>query len=562
MKNLFKYNISKALLLMAALGFLFFPSLNSFAAGAVTISKYKAAGVKVRLSDTLIMNELDLCYKYPDIKCTEFLTTPIDATVTCQGGSGNGGWVLSDIKNALGTKKCGSSLKLCYDGNEDACFYLTDQFMDDEFPTVASPSLNVRISSLEDNNKFTRCDDDDSATHKQYCVWSPDDATGDASSSISGANDLMSYRRSGNDEGGQTTGLTGNTGDDMFRLSAGAEGFLEYVDLDENNSNRIKYIKRYNDGDPDMMIPAGPKNALTDYKNFMDNPPSAITVKNACFPMKAEIFCDFSDVDLPAVDGICGVANGTNVNEAIPESQYCKVGRKVNLVEGDVITTWECTGYEGGDRTQCSATHIIDGQCGSASGQTNVTSMAGFSSAEYCAVGDIVSKIENDTAYTWKCQGKNGGVTSSCQAAKPGPSKCIYNVEAPGDMRWSKESGDNRFYIGTVGDNYWVSQGQCGLFDRTIYFTVEDVDKVESFYFDEQGWDDIMGIYINDKLIWNSHAFPTTNQCELSTSWIRHDRIDARPYLKSGSNKIRLVTYVQGAGESWVKGYLKDNCGQ
>ncbi len=552
-------------------------SCSASAANPIISSKHKVEGTKIKLSGQIQMENLDICNRDDGFFCAEFIAKPFEASLTCEGGGKSGGWIESEIFNIeeteygsknLQTRSCGSLLKICYrHESDDSCVYIIND--KDPPPNIIQPVLtasvdsSLHIKSLKGSKDFSQCGASSSIIHKQYCVWSTELSSANVVASDLSGNEITDHRLSVHDKSGTiSSGFTGNTGDDMFRISPGAKGFLEYIDIPESNPDRLRYISRDNSVPHDMMIPAGPKNSLTDFNIFVNNPPKSagISVKKACFPTKAEVICDFRFTEIPPIDGKCGSAHKQSGISNIPQSAYCKMSEPKNIVSTGTKTTWECPGYEGGKTAECYASHIVDGQCGSADGLTNVSSMSKISSESLCLYGEMIDFDEKANSFTWSCLGENNGNTASCKALKPGPSECIYKVQSPDDMKWVSTS-HNRFYIGAVGNNYWRSSGKCTLFEREIEFYVEDVTKIDEFYFDEQGFDDIMGVYINDKEVWKSRALPKLPaSCELSTSWKLNNHVDALPYLKTGYNKIRFSTYVQGAGEGWVQGYIQDNC--
>jgi hypothetical protein len=88
----------------------------------------------------------------------------------------------------------------------------------------------------------------------------------------------------------------------------------------------------------------------------------------------------------------------------------CSNGSAANITETDTAFTWTCEGTNGGTNDSCSepkgcqGTCPTNGLCGSATNQ--------------CSSGDIANIVETATAFTWSCEGVNGGTSEQCNTPK------------------------------------------------------------------------------------------------------------------------------------------------
>ena len=118
---------------------------------------------------------------------------------------------------------------------------------------------------------------------KKYCVWSPGG---------------MSRMNGG--------GITGETGDDMFQIKPGAEGFFEYVNMADDPDDldapwRLTYLKRTGGEDKPVMIPSGPPGDYSDFERFAKNVPKDIVeVGEGCYPAGFALCDTAPDVKPPS----------------------------------------------------------------------------------------------------------------------------------------------------------------------------------------------------------------------------------------------------------------------
>jgi conjugal transfer mating pair stabilization protein TraN len=127
--------------------------------------------------------------------------------------------------------------------------------------------------------------------------------------------------------------------------------------------------------------------------------------------------------------------------------------------------------------------------------------------------------------------------------------------------------------LGTVSNNYW--SGSCATFDRSTRFNIDDPALVKEFRLTEVGFDDWQLIEVNGHLIAVGprggdrleveagrvrHSATQTGNCELSRSWRYGVNVDIRPYLRAGSNTIRMKVVVSGEGEGFMRFVVKRYC--
>lgn len=140
--------------------------------------------------------------------------------------------------------------------------------------------------------------------------------------------------------------------------------------------------------------------------------PTPVTQKNNKWNWKCQKWpksydCFAYDLD----NGVCGTANGTP-SESKPTSSLCSSGNYTEVTEDGTTWKWTCNGINGGTNVDCSATHITNGDCGSANGGTyEVEPTSGL-----CGAGVASAVIANNNLWNWTCDGIAGGTTESCTA--------------------------------------------------------------------------------------------------------------------------------------------------
>jgi hypothetical protein len=146
-----------------------------------------------------------------------------------------------------------------------------------------------------------------------------------------------------------------------------------------------------------------------------------------------------SSANTTAVNGACGLVNGTKVSSA-PISNLCSTGT-ASTVSSSAPWTWTCAGSNGGTDASCSTqssatTKGVNGACGSANGVAvsskptsnlcGTSTSADTSSASSDLVGRIKTRnrhksnttpvVSGTGPWMWTCPGSNGGTAASCSA--------------------------------------------------------------------------------------------------------------------------------------------------
>lgn len=155
--------------------------------------------------------------------------------------------------------------------------------------------------------------------------------------------------------------------DDMFRIKAGASGFLEYIDRSsELNNKRLRWMSRAS-GDEPIMVPSGPHagdSAYKDFDIFQRREPGGVSTQDACYPLKISL-CEGVAMPptQPPTRGLCGSAHGKSYATAadIPTSARCYIGASTEITEGDTTFTWSCKGIpESEPSDSCTADKETD----------------------------------------------------------------------------------------------------------------------------------------------------------------------------------------------------------
>ncbi len=274
-----------------------------------------------------------------------FADSTVDLSIECSGALGtldDGGWIATNVQLDEQGEQCFKNVTVCYDEDAEDCMD-SDQISHIDYSNAkpASAYFSSSYEGRESTGIFSHCHSPDGATYKEYCLWEY------APSEDQVLNNKLAYRASSGEDG-PTTGFTGNTGDDMFKIARNEEGFLEYIDFDQNSEYNLKYIRRGDNGNPadssDLMIPAGPKADRMDYANFMENPSEEMIVTNACFPTRVTIDCGQALVYFYSVEGRCGFADGNTVPygttaEGLP---FCKNGFVYSPTYSATGIEWFC----------------------------------------------------------------------------------------------------------------------------------------------------------------------------------------------------------------------------
>lgn len=121
----------------------------------------------------------------------------------------------------------------------------------------------------------------------------------------------------------------------------------------------------------------------------------------------SSVNCWAYDVD----NGVCGPANGGSY-ESAPTTGLCSVGTASSVTDSGFNWTWTCAGINGGSSAECSAIHIVDGECGYANGG----SYESAPTTGLCSFGTPSEVIDAGSQWTWTCMGNGGGSTANCSA--------------------------------------------------------------------------------------------------------------------------------------------------
>jgi hypothetical protein len=371
------------------------------------VNAYVIDGAKGTLKKELDVSDIPYCNIPGEIGVTCEITDAVDleALILCEGGGLNGGWSAKfiDSSNAeIPSPKCWNELEYCKNGT---CLIISEATTPELMPT-ASISYET-LSPIGGGTSYSQCPQNDTGAGKEYCIWEYD---------LTKVN-LAAKGSDGTETTPSSLGITGNTGDDMFKIERNSHGFFEYVDLDESSEYRLKYIHRDSSGDHrPMMMPSGPRksssNEFKDYEGFVDKEPGGIRIMDACYPARAQIECNIPMIDL---GGECGSANtaakGTyKAQEDIPAEALCATGNTVeNLMTVAGKISWVCRGTDNSIE-ECQHDPDLIAQCGDrdrASTYNTLTKLldGGNEPGELCAEGSVLKGSINETEYVleWRC---------------------------------------------------------------------------------------------------------------------------------------------------------------
>lgn len=244
-----------------------------------------------------------------------------------------------------------------------------------------------------------------------------------------------------------SAGITGNTGDDMFKIDKGGGAFFEYGHLDETDPYRVTWIERTGGvTGRSLMIPSGPPTSMTrtkedgstevvppygDFKRFVDNSPSFVTTQKGCFPVSVGLCVDEppTDDDTLKENGSCGVAHGQSYASqiGIAAGDFCASGEldTSTLTATSSEITWVCAGLPpvggGTDSGICRANVISDDAlCGLAHTDVFAT-RAELEDAQLCSAGTLRSGslVNTEDGWDWDCNPPGAsGIIASCTAFK------------------------------------------------------------------------------------------------------------------------------------------------
>ncbi len=362
--------------------------------GTIDVNEYSREGSRIEITNPITsITDIAICND-PNVTCINFVAGDAKASFACHGGginnSNNGWW--GDVSYS---GQCWQSLEAYY-------FYGT-------------PS-QTPIDMTSDGR--------DNPSHPGNAV---NVVPTTSSCSPPAAKGICQYEGSG---------IKTNTGDDMFALSLGASGYVEYPALSSTltgDPNRLIYISRSGGLAKDLMLPSGPlsgANAYSDYRRFIDSPPTAgglsIETDYGCYPISVGNIDNLCRADFPTtppapINGMCGGANGNSYNDAnaVNTAGLCSTGEaNPSSVAGNGPWAWSCDGLYGGTSATCGATQSIAGVCKVVADYQATEPSTSATACDYGVYAN--SPADTTTQYRWTCNGINGGAPSpTCSALKP-----------------------------------------------------------------------------------------------------------------------------------------------
>ncbi len=126
--------------------------------------------------------------------------------------------------------------------------------------------------------------------------------------------------------------------------------------------------------------------------------------------------------------------------------------------------------------------------------------------------------------------------------------------------------------LGQIGNNYYLGDGQCVLYEEMAQFWVEKPERILDAVIERAYLDDHLQLIVDDSLIWTGPTGTWLDlnnlpgyQCERSQSWVNVPvDINITNMLNSyGQHTVRFRVGVQGAGEAFMFGriYIDESCG-
>lgn len=265
------------------------PGLPSEATIDRTVNTYAREDKRLTVMHELQISEIDICQQ-EGVTCLNLQADPLEAMVECDGSAStldDGGW-----KKLSDAGKCWNSLTVCYNYGQpnETCYVVDEHYTQNDLPGIQAsftPYASENSFSICDPNALSKSSD---KAYKEYCLWA---YTGD-STKTSGTSYAEKRTAGSVTSGGGTLAMTGDTGDDMLKITKETSGFIEYLDIGQNDVDGLKWVSRGSDAasSNDMMIPMGPRETYRDYRNFLSNPPPGVSVKNACYPVNMRLGCE------------------------------------------------------------------------------------------------------------------------------------------------------------------------------------------------------------------------------------------------------------------------------
>jgi hypothetical protein len=197
--------------------------------------------------------------------------------------------------------------------------------------------------------------------------------------------------------------------------------------------------------------------------------------------------------------------------------------------------------------------------------------------------------VEVDADHHYRCEKTRNSRTYSCtqtlSLSCPGlKAHCdegaLRTRSAPSDLQWTYRYPT--LTLGRKSGHEWV--GSCRVFDRSATFTVNDVNQFTAFRLVQARYDDYLQIRLNNHLVYNGpyggrklevgnrrdsrgRLTPYVDvgtgrqlRCEVSNRSSYRLSVNLRPYLKNGTNTLRLRVVASGEGDGWVKISTQQQC--
>lgn len=274
--------------------------------GVVSLDFHAQNGTTVYMtedphSERLNFENLDLCAR-EDMNCSDLGGNVQDNWPRVKALCQNGVWSIE-----YGGGQCVRPFGCCYrrrDGNI---------YVDHGCRRINSKEL-VSYSLTKNLTRICNPDDYLSPKDKKYCLYDYDNKPGTETVNSNGKNIQF------------IGGVSGGTGDDMFRIKPGAETVLVYRKPEETGDSypyRAVYIEDNRPANsPHVIMTSGPLGSFDDWEHFIDNPPEGIKIKRVdtngevvagagCPPITVSLCADIGDSlpEPPVVDGDCGLAD-------------------------------------------------------------------------------------------------------------------------------------------------------------------------------------------------------------------------------------------------------------
>ncbi len=161
-----------------------------------------------------------------------------------------------------------------------------------------------------------------------------------------------------------TIGISGGTSDRMFSIANKASTYFEYKALSTDDPDRLIWVGRGGLDSRKMMMPSGALN----YKGFVasfvaaSEPRSGLLIERGCYPLSHLSLCDPPVITTP-ISGACGDASrakpATYIDlSKISSKDFCDIGSVTSKFQNDELIAWKCSGHNNGLSKTCSISKI------------------------------------------------------------------------------------------------------------------------------------------------------------------------------------------------------------